>query len=112
VDLTGKTSIGEVMAITRQAVVCVTNDSGPMHLAVSLNRPVVSIFGPTDPVWIGPYAKPHAVVQAKLPCVPCYLRELHRCPHDHACMKQITARVVIERLEAILRHATILRLSA
>src|SRR5262249_47189382 len=82
--------------------VCVTNDSGSMHLAVALGRPVVSVFGPTDPVWIGPYGRPHAVVRADVPCAPCYLRRLRSCPYGHACMNEVTAEQVIERLEQIL----------
>ena len=73
-----------------------------MHLAVALGRPVVSVFGPTDPLWIGPYRRPHAVVQAPQPCSPCYLRKLRHCRHDHACMTAVTAAMVIERLEETL----------
>ncbi len=102
VDLTGQTTIGEIVALVRRAEVCVTNDSGPMHLAVALDRPVVSVFGPTDAVWIGPYGRPNAVVRADLPCSPCYLRQVSQCPHEHACMKQVTAAMVIERMERIL----------
>ena len=51
-----------------------------MHLAVAVDRPVVSIFGPTDPVWIGPYGRPGAVLQASIDCAPCYLRQLSRAP--------------------------------
>jgi ADP-heptose:LPS heptosyltransferase len=75
-----------------------------MHLAVALDRPVVSIFGPTDPVWIGPYHRANAVLQADLPCSPCYLRQLSRCRFDHLCMRSITAGAVIERLDDIMRE--------
>src|SRR5207302_6915500 len=54
-DLSGQTALSDLAALIRRAAVCVTNDSGSMHLAVALGRPVVSVFGPTDPVWIGPY---------------------------------------------------------
>jgi lipopolysaccharide heptosyltransferase I len=101
-DLTGKTTIGEIVALVRRSEVCVTNDSGPMHLAVSLDRPVVSVFGPTDSIWIGPYGRPEAVVRMNLDCSPCYLRQVSHCPHGHACMKQVTAGMVIERMERIL----------
>jgi lipopolysaccharide heptosyltransferase I len=101
-DLSGETTLAELAALVRQAQVVITNDSGPMHLAVALGRPVVSVFGPTDPVCIGPYGRPDAVVQADLPCVPCYFKKLSQCPHDHACMKQVTAGQVIERLERML----------
>jgi heptosyltransferase I len=102
VNLAGETTLSEVAALIRRATICVTNDSGPMHLAVALDRPVVSVFGPTDPIWIGPYGRGDAVLQASLPCSPCYLRQLSRCRHSHACMTEVSARSVIERAESIL----------
>jgi lipopolysaccharide heptosyltransferase I len=101
-DLCGQTTLSEMAALTRRAAACITNDSGTMHLAVALGRPVVSVFGPTDPLWIGPYGRPGAVVRADLSCSPCYLRKLSRCPYDHACMRQVGAAQVIERLESAL----------
>ena len=74
VNLAGETTLLELAALIRRATICVTNDSGPMHLAVALERPVVSIFGPTDPVWAGPYKRDGAVLRVELPCSPCYLR--------------------------------------
>ena len=76
-----------------------------MHLAVALGRPVVSMFSPSDPLWIGPYRRQDAVIHAGLACSPCYLRELSRCPYDHACMRQISSRTVIARIEAALAIA-------
>jgi lipopolysaccharide heptosyltransferase I len=101
-DLSGETTLAELGALMRRAAFCVTNDSGPMHFAVALGRPVVSVFGPTDPLWIGPYGRPEAVVRAGVPCAPCYLRKLSACPHDHACMREVTATMVLERLRALL----------
>src|SRR5262249_44626486 len=96
------TTLSELAALIRRSAICVTNDSGPMHLAVALDRPVTSIFGPTDPIWIGPYRRENAVLQADLPCSPCYLRQLSRCAHGHACMHDVSARAVIERMEAMV----------
>ena len=101
-NLAGETTLSELAALIRRSTLCVTNDSGPMHLAVALKRPVVSIFGPTDEIWIGPYGRSNAVVRARLPCAPCYLRVLSRCQHGHACMLNVSAQSVIERAEAIL----------
>jgi lipopolysaccharide heptosyltransferase I len=101
-DLSGRTDLPELAALIRRAAVCVTNDSGPMHLAVALGRPVVSVFGPTDPLWVGPHGRPEAVVRSEQPCAPCYLRKLSRCAHGHACMNEVGAGVVIERVERLL----------
>jgi lipopolysaccharide heptosyltransferase I len=103
--LCGQTGLGELAALIDQADVCVTNDSGPMHLAVALGRPVVSVFGPTDPVWVGPYGRPDAVARVELPCSPCYLRRLARCGHGHTCMQGVGPEMVIGRLERVLSAA-------
>lgn len=103
VDLCGQTNLGELAAIIKRSTVTVTNDSGSMHMAVALEKPVVSIFGPTNPVHIGPYGRPEAVVRLDLPCSPCNYRRLSQCPHDHACMQQMTAATVLERIEKLAR---------
>ena len=103
-NVAGETTLSELAALIRRSAISVTNDSGPMHLAVALDRPVVSIFGPTDPVWIGPYSRTDAVLQASLPCSPCFLRQLSRCRYDHACMHNISAEAVIERADDMLRR--------
>jgi lipopolysaccharide heptosyltransferase I len=108
-DVCGRTSVSQLAALIERAQIAVTNDSGPMHLAVALDRPVVSIFGPTDAVWIGPYLRPDAVVSAGVPCAPCYLRRLRECPHEHACMQQVSAESVIERAERMLRSGMLSR---
>jgi len=105
IDLAGRTTLTELAEIVRRASLCITNDSGPMHLAVALQRPVVSIFGPSDALWIGPYRRPDAVISAQVPCAPCYLRTLRRCPNDHACMRAVSPTAVIERAERSLAAA-------
>ena len=105
VDIAGETTLTELAALIRRSAVSVTNDSGPMHMAVALDRPVVSIFGPTDPIWIGPHGRGDAVLYAGVHCSPCLLRQLSRCRHDHACMANVTARAVIERVERVLDAA-------
>jgi heptosyltransferase-1 len=107
-NLAGLTTLSQLAALLRRAAVCVTNDSGSMHLTAALGRPVVSVFGPTDPLWVGPYQQPEAVVRAGLACAPCYLRKLRHCPHGHACMKEVPASAVIERVEAVLARERLL----
>jgi heptosyltransferase-2 len=102
VNLAGETSLSELAALISRAALCVTNDSGPLHLAVALNRPVVSVFGPTDPVWAGPYQHMDSVLRADLPCSPCYLRRLSECPNHHACMEQVSAGDVTKRAQTLV----------
>jgi len=116
IDLCGETTLSELAALTSRAAIVVTNDSGAMHLAVALGRPTVSVFGPTDSLWSGPYGRTDAVLQAGLQCSPCYLRRLSRCPHDHACMQAIPPALVIGRIDRALQpgspagvHAAALR---
>jgi heptosyltransferase I len=103
VDLAGQTTLIELAALVQRSALCLTNDSGPMHLAAALGRPVVAVFGPTNPRWVGPYGQDDAVVKAGSACSPCYLRDLSRCPHDHQCMTAITPAAVIARMDATLR---------
>lgn len=102
VTLCGRTTLSELAALLQGATLSITNDSGAMHLAAALGRRVVSIFGPTDEVWIGPYGQPEHVARAHLPCTPCYLRKLRFCPHDHLCMKSVTPAMVIRKMEQAL----------
>ncbi|PYK24794.1 MAG: hypothetical protein DME52_10340 [Verrucomicrobia bacterium] len=104
-DLSGKTTPAELAALIQRAAVCVTNDSGAMHVAASLGKPMVSVFGPTNPIRVGPYRRPESVVRLDLPCSPCNYRWLSQCPFDHACMKQLTSGMVVERVREILRTA-------
>jgi lipopolysaccharide heptosyltransferase I len=106
-DLSGRTTLSDLAALIRRAEVCVTNDSGSMHLAAALGRPVVAVFGPTDPIRVGPYGRPGDVVRADVPCAGCYLRRLRACPHGHVCMTEVTAAMVIRRLERVLAEARV-----
>jgi heptosyltransferase-2 len=99
-DLTGKTSLPQLMAVVSLARLFVSNDSGPMHLANALRVPVVGIFGPTDPSVTGPFEQPAAVVKKDVPCWPCSYR---KCPYDHRCMTRIDPEEVYRAAEALWR---------
>jgi heptosyltransferase-2 len=87
VDLVGRTSLGVLVGVTARAAAFVSNDSGAMHLAAALGRPVVAVFGPTDERATGPIGD-HDVLVASAFCRPCLLRD---CPIDHRCMKRVPA---------------------
>jgi ADP-heptose:LPS heptosyltransferase len=97
-DATGKTSIGELLALLASADAAVACDTGPLHMAVALGRPAVALFGPADPVRTGPHGHPEAVVTAGVDCAPCRRRV---CPLDppNACMDGIAAAAVVSALE-------------
>ena len=70
-DLTGRLSLPEMVEWIRLSELMVTNDTGPMHVAAALGKPVVALFGPTEPRRTGPYRQLEHVLQLHLPCVPC-----------------------------------------
>lgn len=88
-DLTGCTSLAEMVEWIRLADVTITNDTGPMHVAAALHKPVVAFFGPTAPERTGPYGQLDQVLRAALPCMPCLQRRCHFEEHM-ACLHQIT----------------------
>lgn len=84
--LTGKTSLRQLAAVLDRADLCITNDSGPMHIATALQVPTLALFGPTDPRVTGPFQAPSKFIKKDVPCWPCSYRE---CPFDHRCMEHI-----------------------
>jgi ADP-heptose:LPS heptosyltransferase len=64
VDLGGKTSMAGLIELMRNAALVVSNDTGPGHIAAAMGRPVVFVFGPTNPARVHPYGRPECVVAA------------------------------------------------
>jgi ADP-heptose:LPS heptosyltransferase len=105
VDLAGHTSLLQLLAVLERAAVVVSGDSGPVHFAVGLRRPVVAIHGPTDPAISGPYDLRRArVVRHALPCSPCYrLDRVADCPLGHAlCQRLIAPAAVYAAVRALV----------
>jgi lipopolysaccharide heptosyltransferase II len=71
IDLTGRISLPEMVEWIRLSKLMVTNDTGPMHIAAALGKPVVALFGPTEPRRTGPYRQLDHVLRIDLPCAPC-----------------------------------------
>jgi ADP-heptose:LPS heptosyltransferase len=75
----------------------ITNDTGPMHVAAAMRRPVIAVFGPTAPWNTGPYGQLGNVLQAAdLPCVPCMKGQ---CAYREplACLHAIKPDAVFEK---------------
>ncbi|MEW6427170.1 MAG: lipopolysaccharide heptosyltransferase II [Thermodesulfobacteriota bacterium] len=86
IDLTGRTTLSQAMALIARLDLFVTNDSGLMHVAAAAATPLVAIFGSTSAVETGPFADRVMVVQKDFPCIPCLKPE---CSTDFRCMLEI-----------------------
>lgn len=95
-NLCGRTTLRELAALIERAAVVVTADSTPMHMAVAQSRPLVALFGPTNPRRTGPYGRLNDVLRIDLECSPCYFKKLSQCPHQHACMQRLDVERVAE----------------
>jgi heptosyltransferase-2 len=92
-NLAGRTSVRELMALIKRCDFFITNDSGPMHIAAAFGVPLVAIFGPTDHITTSPFSERAVVVRQDAECAPCLLRE---CPTDHGCMMAVTVDDVVQ----------------
>jgi len=99
-NLTGRTTLGQLTGIISLSNLFITNDSGPMHIANALGIPVIGIFGPTRPKITGPFQPPCAVLHKEAACWPCSYRA---CPLDHRCMLSISPEEVFSACLRYLR---------
>lgn len=95
-NLCGRTTLGQAMALIRRCHFFVTNDSGLMHVAAALDVPMVAIFGSTDHVATGPLSNRARIVRIHTECSPCLRAE---CPTDFQCMLGIEPGHVWRELE-------------
>jgi ADP-heptose:LPS heptosyltransferase len=112
IDLAGGLSLGGLVALLRKSALLVTNDSGPMHMAMNVGTPTLALFGPVEP---GHYftqdarAK-HAVIYHRVYCSPCVHHfEVAPCRGDNVCMKRITAGEVLSTALSLLRDEPMTR---
>ena len=101
-NLVGKTGILQLGALLERSEVCLTCDSGPMHIAAAVGTPTVALFGPTSPVRHQPYGTGHTVLEKPVSCRPCYKQVCHRQDAPHLCMKEISTTEVVRALETLL----------
>jgi heptosyltransferase-2 len=88
IDLIGRTTVAEALALIGRCSLFLSNDSGLMHVAAALNIPQVALFGSTDPQKTAPLNNRAVVIHPEhVGCTPCFKRS---CPEDLECMKAIT----------------------
>ncbi|MBF0170374.1 MAG: hypothetical protein HQK87_04690, partial [Nitrospinae bacterium] len=92
-NLSGEGGFGLLAAILSRSEGLVTNDSGPMHLAVAVGAPVVALFGPTHAGRTGPYGPGHRIVSVDCDRSPCYKRT---CPKGLVCLDSVSPEQVAD----------------
>lgn len=104
----GKTSVGQFLGLLERCALVVTNDGGPLHMAVGLGVKTVSLFGPVDEAIYGPYplsSREHIVVSAKgLLCRPCYKTFKYSPCDTRECLAAITVDDVVRSAEVLLQR--------
>jgi heptosyltransferase I len=86
-NLAGRSSLRDLIAIFPECAVAFGPDSGPMHIAAAVGCPVVSLWGATAAERSAPWGYAELAISGAIPCHPCYLRE---CPIGRECMRRIS----------------------
>ena len=100
---TGKVSLGVLAGLLRRCILFITTDSGPMHVGVAMNVPVLCMFGASPIPGFYPYDAKSISVRAPVPCHPC---RIHECPlageEYMKCMKRMPPELILKYADQML----------
>ncbi len=112
INAMGQTTILQLAALIKSATLFIGNDSGPLHIALGVKTPTISIFGPTNPEQVIVATDQNIPLYKKLPCSPCYyhqpLFEKFDCVHLN-CLKSITVDEVMDKVAGMISSLRIVR---
>lgn len=101
-DLSGRTSLGQAMALIDRCCAFVTNDSGLMHVAAAVNTPLVAVFGSTNHTTTSPWSEKSRIVRVPVECSPCMKMV---CPLEKGhmqCMKKVGVDMVFDAVKELM----------
>lgn len=99
VDFSGKTKLEEAVDLLSLATVVVSNDSGLMHIAAALHKPLVAVYGATSAKFTPPLHQQAKIVSLALDCQPCFQRD---CPlKHHRCMRDLRPQLVLTAMKEL-----------
>lgn len=105
INLAGATALSDAIALIACADAVVSNDSGLLHIASALNRKIIALYGPTDPLHAPPFSDASVSLFLGLECAPCRQRECplghHRCMQDLAPQRVLQAMQSMQQMQAI-----------
>lgn len=101
-NLAGNTDLAEAIDLLSVTDAVISNDSGLMHVAAALGRPLVAIYGSTSSDFTPPLGEQISVESIPVECGPCFKRE---CPHGHLkCLEDLRPRQVLLGLDQVLQQ--------
>lgn len=102
-DLAGRTQLADAVDLLSRCTAVASNDSGLMHIAAALSRPLVVVYGPTSPDFTPPLNDNAEILVADIDCSPCFKRE---CPlGHHRCMRERLPGQVAAKLDTLLNES-------
>ena len=98
-NLCGRTKLADAIDLMSTADIVVSNDSGLMHVAAALDRPLIALFGSSSPLFTPPLSKQVAILQHAVPCSPCFART---CRYGHLdCLTKLLPEAVMAAIRTL-----------